>query len=168
MKRFQQGCFCPLLMLALFLTVCSTAVKAQEQQATRSFGLSASLQGGQTLVLVPIWFGDKITVAPGVGLQYSENVSTNIALFLVPKLYLDMRRVAPYISGTIGLMRNDPNVGTAVNNLQVGIGFGGEYFVNAKFSFGVEAQLNALINDLSGTSTMGLNTGAAASASVYF
>lgn len=168
MKRFQQGCFCPLLVSVLFLAVFSSSLRAQDRQVTRSFGLSASLQGGQTAVLVPIWFGNKITVAPGAGLQYTENVSTNISLFLVPKLYFDMKRVAPYLSGTIGLMRSDPNAGTATNNLMLGIGFGGEYFVNAKFSFAVEAQVNGFVNDISGTSSMSASTGAAATATVYF
>ena len=53
-------------------------------------------------------------------------------------------------------------------DILLGMGFGGEYFVNAMFSFGVEAQLNGFVVDISGISDITLRTAAAVHANVYF
>lgn len=141
---------------------------AQDKEMTRTYGLTASIQGGQGQILVPIWLGDKLTLAPGIGLNYTENVGTTITLLLAPRFYLDMRRVAPYISARGGINLNMPSAGGDTTDGMLGLGFGGEYFVNPKFSFGVEGQLNVTLFDVGGANNKSISTGAAVHANVYF
>lgn len=147
------------------LTMTTAEVQAQE---TRTAGLTASLQGGQMTILVPIWAGDMMSIAPGVGLQHTDNTGTIIDLVLAPRFYIRMDRVAPYFGGRLGATITMPD-GPADNTYDWNGGavFGGEYFVNPMFSFGVEAQINIRIFD-SAAADYRINTGAAAHANVYF
>ena len=99
-----------LLTLALVIFASLNSGYAQEE-ITRKFGLTGSLQGGQTTILVPLWLGDRLTVAPGFSLMWVDGGTTNIGLQVTPRLYFDMNRIAPYISGTVGVMINMPSVG---------------------------------------------------------
>lgn len=161
-KRFAA----PVLLLLLVLLVFATGTA--QAQDTRSFGLTALVQNGQATILVPIWLGDALTLAPGFSILYIENNRTEIGILLMPRFYLDMRRVAPYISARGGVLFTIPDIGSNTTDILLGIGFGGEYFVNAMFSFGVEAQLNGFVADISGLSDIILQTAAAVHANVYF
>ena len=137
-------------------------------EMTRKFGLTGSVQGGQTTILVPLWLGDRLTVAPGFSLLWVDGVTTNIGLQVTPRLYLDMDRIAPYITGTVGVRLNMPNAAGDTTDLMFALGFGGEYFINPKFSFGVEALLNGFITDISGADIFSITTATAVHANVYF
>ena len=156
-----------LLTLALVMFASLNSGYAQEEM-TRKFGLTASLQGGQTTILVPLWLGDRLTVAPGFSLLWVDGGTTNIGLMVTPRLYFDMNRIAPYISGTVGVMLNMPNGGGDTTSLILGIGLGGEYFINPKFSMGVEARLNGAVADISGANNLSMTTATAVLANVYF
>ncbi|MFQ5677139.1 MAG: hypothetical protein ACE5G1_14700, partial [bacterium] len=123
---------------------------------------------GQAVILVPLWLGDMIVVAPGFSAMYTENVSTTIGLLVAPRYYLRMERIAPYISGQLGVQLNMPKVGADTTDARFGVGVGGEYFINPKFSFGVEAQLNGMVMDVSGASFIQISTGTAVHANIYF
>jgi len=156
-----------LLTLAFAIFASLNSGYAQGEM-TRKFGLTGSVQGGQTTILVPLWLGDRLTVAPGFSLDWEDGGDTDIGLLVMPRLYLDMNRIAPYISGTVGVMLNMPNGGGDTTDLMFGLGLGGEYFINPKFSFGVEARLNGMIEDISGTNVFSITTGTAVHANVYF
>ena len=156
------------VLLTLALVIFASLNSGYAQGETRKFGLTGSLQGGQTTILVPLWLGDRLTVAPGFSLMWVDGGTTNIGLQVTPRLYLDMNRVAPYISGTVGVMLNMPNIGGDTTNLILGIGLGGEYFINPKFSMGVEARLNGTILNISGGSVASMTTATAVHANVYF
>ncbi len=159
-----------LLTLTLVLFSSLSSGYAQGEEVTRSFGLTGSLQGGQTTILVPLWLGDMLTLAPGFSLRWVDGGTTNIAVQVTPRLYFDMNRIAPYITGTIGVMFNMPNVGANTTNLMLGIGLGGEYFINPKFSMGVEAGLMGMVSNInvSGARTSMVNSATAVHANVYF
>ena len=156
-----------LLTLTLVLFSSLSSMYAQGEM-TRKFGLTGSVQGGQTTILVPLWLGDKLTLAPGVSLIWVDGGTTNIGLQVTPRLYFDMNRIAPYITGTVGVRLNMPNAGGDTTDLMLALGLGGEYFINPKFSFGVEALLNAFMTDISGANILSINTATAVNANVYF
>ncbi len=143
-------------------------LSAQDKPMSRKYGLTASIQGGQGTILIPLWLGNKLTLAPGVGLNYVKNGTTNLTLMLAPRFYLDMRRIAPYLSLQGSATLNMPKVGGNTTNATIGAGFGGEYFLNAMFSFGVEAQLNVSITDVGGANGLAASTSAGVHANVYF
>ncbi len=156
-----------LLTLTLVLFASLNSGYAQEEMI-RKFGLTGSVQGGQTTILVPLWLGDRLTVAPGFNVIWVDGSRTNIGLQVTPRIYLDMNRIAPYITGTVGVRLNMPNAAGDTTDLMFALGFGGEYFINPKFSFGVEALLNGFSTDISGANILSITTATAVHANVYF
>ncbi|NIT55304.1 MAG: hypothetical protein GWN00_03390 [Aliifodinibius sp.] len=85
-----------------------------------------------------------------------------------------MDRVASYVGGRAGAFFNLPS-GNAEETTDwlLGLALGGEYFLNPRFSIGVEAQANfAISDDSSGRfgnpGGLSLNTATAIFASIYF
>jgi len=144
------------------------SVSAQEGDMTRTWGLAATLQGGQPAVTVPLWMGDTMVIAPGLSLNWVDGVTTNIGLFVQPRFYTNMRRVATYLTGQVGVMMIMPNGGGDTTNLQVSGGLGGEYFINPKFSLGIEALLQGLVADISGASGKSITTITVIQGNIYF
>ncbi len=66
-------------LLTLTLVLFSSLNSGYAQgEMTRKFGLTGSVQGGQTIILVPLWLGDRLTVAPGFNLLWIDGGTTNI------------------------------------------------------------------------------------------
>jgi len=173
MRIRKQLIALPLLVFLVLSLHGFATVHGQEDQ-TRKFGLTASVQGGQTAILVPIWVGDATTIAPGFSFNFVENGSTfgtdliQLGLLLAPRFYIDMPRVAPYFTIRGGVLFNFISVFNDFTDIFLGIGFGGEYFLNPKFSFGVEAQLTGFVTDISGGRFVQISTSAGVHANVYF
>ena len=101
MKQFSGRFSAVLLAAMLMVTVNTGILQAQQEPVDRSFGLSASIQGGQTVILVPIWISESMNIAPGFGFSYLEGTGplsgSRFTFFLIPHLFLDMGRIAPFI-----------------------------------------------------------------------
>lgn len=166
-----------LLLVLIFLIIYNCGfVHAQEKKIVRTVGLSASFTLPRQLgasavaselldILVPIWLGDATVLAPGFSVLYLENTGTVLGVLLTPRFYIRKSRVAPYIGGRGKAIITIPDAGSNTYDWSVGLVFGGEYFVNPKFSFGVETQLNGFIPD---AGNFIFNTGAVILATVYF
>lgn len=151
----------------LFIFFFSTMqVQAQNRPAEGTVGLSASVQGPSTNLLVPIWVSEDLVIAPTFGLFHQENNRTTLTIGVSPRFYRDLgNNFASYI-GARGLIQHSSfDIGDDQTNFVLGATGGGEYFLNSHFSFGVEAQLNLGIND---SNENILSTGAAVTASYYF
>src|SRR6056297_3850703 len=96
----------------LFVFVCSL-LYAQENA---KIGISGTLQGSQFGVQVPIWVGDKVSVAPAFEFKYAEKVGTDIGFALAPRFYFQKKTISPYIGARVGALINvpysDPNMST--------------------------------------------------------
>ncbi len=143
-----------------------------QQQVTRTIGLSASIQSAQSFIVVPIFVGDRLVLAPGVALSYAEGTGTDLGLALGPKFYTEMGRIAPYLALRGAAFVALPSGGSSVIDWLFGIAFGGDYFVNPRFSFGVEAQLNATVSDnvsprFGNPGGVNLDTAAAVNVTIY-
>jgi hypothetical protein len=158
------------------LSILGTAEHAvsQEKTTARTWGLSASIQGGQLDIILPIWAGDKVVIAPAFNFVYVEDAGVDVGIGIVPRFYLQMDKVAPYVGGRAGAFLGLPS-GSAEDTTDwlLGLAFGGEYFLNPKFSVGVEAQANCTISDdlsdrFGNPGGLSLNTATAVFASVYF
>lgn len=168
MKREALWWILCVVMVLLSLGIGIAPLSAQQRSVTRTWGLSASVQTGQVDILIPIWAGNSLVLAPGFNVNYVQNVTTNLGVEIVPRLYLDNARVSPYITGVAGLNFNMPDVGRDTTDLILGIGLGGEYFVNPKFSFGVEGRVTGFVFDLSTAQNTAISTSGAVVANVYF
>ncbi|MEL7834447.1 hypothetical protein [Fodinibius sp. Rm-B-1B1-1] len=152
------------LCFAIFL-ISSTAF-AQNRPTQSTFGLTASIQGNQTNLQVPIWLNDNVTIAPVFGINHQQNNFTSINLGVAPRFYQDVGSdFATYLGARGIIQRTSPEVGAEDSDFLLGATGGGEYFLGEHFSLGVEVQLNFLIND-NGNDRFG--TGAAVMGTYYF
>jgi hypothetical protein len=162
-----------LLLLALSLAVQSAF--SQDSTSSRTLGISASFQGSQVDLLLPIWVGKNTVLAPSVGVTYAEAVATDLHIGLAPRLYLSQKsKVCPFIGLRIGMLCAIPaSTGNGIIDWLVGLAAGGEYFFDDHLSFGAEAQLNFAFSDRSSLrfgnpGRTNINTAAALFATVYF
>lgn len=162
------------VITVVILLASSELAISQEKVDKRTFGLSASIQGGQLDIILPIWAGNKVVIAPAFNAVYLEDAGVDLGIGIAPRFYLNMDTVAPYVGGRVGAFFNLPT-GNAQETTDwlLGLALGGEYFFHSKFSVGVEAQANFTISDdLSGRfgnpGGLSLNTATAIFASIYF
>lgn len=155
-----------LLITALLLLFTVATGYSQNRPAEKTVGLSASLQGNQTNLSLPIWVTEDVVVAPVIGLVHEQDNFTTINLGVTPRFYRSLgNNFASYI-GVQGILQyNSPEVGDDLTNFLIGATGGGEYFLDEHFSLGVEGQLNFLIRD---SIENRLSTGAAITGTYYF
>ena len=155
------------VLLTTIFTFVASGLYAQNQKPENgAWGLTASIQGSQTNLQVPIWVTDDIVIAPVFGLNHQDNTFTRINLGVTPRFYQDMgSNFASYIGARVLLQRTSPDVGPDDNDFLLGATGGGEYFLSQHFSLGVEGQLNFLFND---NGNNGISTGAAIQGTYYF
>lgn len=152
--------------LLLFLTATTAFSQNQNRPDEGTIGLSASVQSGQTSLMLPIWTSDNVVIAPVLGFVHEQDSFTRLNIGVKPRFYQDLGSdFASYI-GVQGLLQyTDPNVGDEVTDFLLGANGGGEYFLSSHFSLGVEGQLNFLFRD---DNDNGFSTGAAVIGTYYF
>src|SRR3989338_2680575 len=97
------------LILVLYLLSIASIVFSQNDSNKRTFGLSATLQGIQYGMNLPIWLGERATLGPSFQLIYAEEFGTDIGLGLVSKIYIKHEKISPYAGFKIGFISNMPN-----------------------------------------------------------
>lgn len=162
-----------LMQTMLIILLLTGTLYSQETQNHRKFGLSASLQTDQMDIAVPIWIGDKTILAPALSILHVEDVGTDLGIGIVPKFYLRMNKVSPYVVLRAGTLFFLPKHSDNTFDWVAGAGFGADYFFDERFSIGVEAQLNMTISDkksdrFGNPGGMNYNTATAIVASIYF
>jgi hypothetical protein len=138
-----------------------------------TIGLSASLQGSQFDILVPVWTSDAFSIAPAVGVLWAQEGGTDLRIGLVPRFFFSKSTFAPYVGARIGALIASPTSGEGATDWLLGLAVGGEYFLDPHFSVGVESELNMTISaEHSGRfgnpGRKNMNTAAAVMATVYF
>lgn len=157
-------------IILLFVTMAlgTTAAYAQTRPDAGTVGLSATLQGSQTNIEIPIWASDNIVIAPVVGIIHQDDSFSSFNIGLSPRFYQTLNSdFATYI-GAQGIIqytsvdgaRDDEN-----SDFLLGASGGGEYFLDEHFSLGVEGQLNFLFEENEDNS---IYTAAAVVGTFYF
>jgi hypothetical protein len=118
----------------------TAAAQENQNQIDRKWGLAATFQGGQTLIIVPIWLGQRLAVGPIVSATHTENVNLNINAGLAARFYPTMARIAPFWGVAATANINRPQVANATTNTTwiAGGFFGGEFFINQRFSLAIQ------------------------------
>ena len=154
------------LCVLIVFAISATTVLAQNVPEKGTVGLSASFQGNQTNLTVPIWASDSIVIAPLLGIVHETDSFTTINLGVKPRFYRAMGDdFASYFGFQAILQDTSPEFGDDITNFLVGVNGGGEYFLDSHFSMGVEGQLNFLIRD---NTDDRIATGAAITGTYYF
>jgi hypothetical protein len=151
----------------------SKNIAAPKETTSFKVGLSASLQDNQADILVPIWLGSYISISPGFGINWVQDGGTDLRLMLIPRFYFTKKKISPFIGLRLGVLQAIPSVGSNTTDFLAGLTFGGEYFLDSHFSFGIESQANMTISDDKSTrfgnpGKSNLNTATAIFATVYF
>lgn len=142
-NRQQVFIFLCALMLALAAGWLHDA-RAQETQSqnqvNRTWGLGATFQGGQTLIVVPVWLGQRFVVAPIVSATHTENANLLLNAGAGIRLYPSMSRIAPFWGVAATATINKPQTGSGNSSTiwTAGGFFGGEFFINQRFSFSIQ------------------------------
>lgn len=153
-----------ILFLAVFFSLPLT-VQAQTVPETGTLGLRTSFSN-QVTIEVPYMFNETLSIAPVVGFRSVEDASTNFIVGVRPRYYMQTAgSLLPFVSGNLLLnVNNNKVIDETFTDINLGAGYGGEYFISDAFSVSAEATLNLLVGDSQNTFT----TGAMASVSVYF
>lgn len=151
---------CTTLLLSL-----TFAAQAQTTPETGSFGIRASV-GGQTAVEVPYMLNGSFSIAPYLGLNAVENANTNFSFGVIPRYYMGGNEdVSTYVTGMLGFQNTSfSNTNNSVFDVDLGIGYGAEFFFNPSFSLSGDINLNGRFGDSSNS----LGTSARVAVSYYF
>jgi hypothetical protein len=162
-KKICRRFILPVIILLVTPALQPSRAFAQEKEVQRSWGLSASLQGGQSALVVPLWLGPKFVVAPNASVNHIDNVGTILGVGLALRLYQGTGRLMPYWGVRGGSTITMPSGGGSSSSNGAGVFYGGEFFINPRFSFAVEGQVNSVL-----TSPLTVATATALMATVHF
>jgi hypothetical protein len=153
-------------ILAVIISFTTVPLQAQNIPETGSIGLRANFTG-QTTIEVPYMLNEELSLAPYLGINSTQDQSTNFSLGLRPRYYMSQdRSLATYFTGTLGFSNtsfSNNNI-NSVTNFNLGIGYGAEYFFSDQFSISSDANLGTRFGDSDTT----IATSARISASIYF
>ncbi|MBD3615828.1 MAG: outer membrane beta-barrel protein [Gracilimonas sp.] len=149
----------------VILSILTIAVQAQSIPDEGTVGLRANFTG-QTSIEVPYMLNQSFSLAPYIGINSTQDQTTNIAIGIRPRFYTGMTNaISPYFTGTLGFSNTSfSNVNNSVTDFNLGVGYGAEYFFSDQFSVSADGNLNLLFGD----SATNFSTMARVSASIYF
>jgi hypothetical protein len=114
-------------------------------QSSPKWGLSATVQGSQYGVIVPIWLGEKFVLAPAIDFIYSDHDGTTLGMGLASRFYLKREALSPYYGARVGAAFHKWRSSGPYGDIIAGPFFGLEYFISDNLSIGTEAQANAAL-----------------------
>jgi hypothetical protein len=161
-----------IFVLFIFISTISFSQEAYK----RTVGLTTSFHQGDFGIQIPFWVDQRTTIAPYFSVKSISEAGTDFAVGVIPKMYISMDKLAPYVGIKLGaVFYNPPDGSTSENTTDFfgGFAFGGDYFLDPRFCIGVEAQLNLAVSD-ENSSRFGnpggnnFNTGMAINASIFF
>lgn len=167
--QLKKICF----ILVILTLVINNISSAQETDTIPKYGLSASFQDSQFDIVIPFWISSTFKLSPAVSFISVSDAGRDYSIGFILNKYLKKSKVSPFIGLRGGLLIASPDQGDSVTDSVIGVSFGGEYFIDNFFSFGLEAQLNASISDNKSTRFGNpggsiINTSMAIFGSIYF
>lgn len=167
------------IYFGLLIVLSLLAVKQGNTQDTcrRIAGISATIQTAQYGVMIPFWIGKHFSVAPAFDFQWGDKIGTDYAIGIIPKFYFSTKKLSPYFGLRGGFASfvptKDNESETRTTDWIAGLAFGAEYFIDPRFSIGVELQGNATKSDknsmrFGNPGNWNFNLATMVSANVYF
>ena len=165
--------FITLMTIFLFAAIAGIS----QDTCQRTVGISATIQTSQYGIMIPIWIGKSISVAPAFDFQWGDKLGTDYAIGIVPKFYFSTKKLMPYLGLRGGfasyIPSKDNTTETRTTDWMAGLAFGAEYFFDPRFSLGVELQANFTKSDknsmrFNNPGNWNFNLATMVSANVYF
>ena len=159
-----------LLMIAVIVPI---SASAQEDNYKKTIGITASLQGGETSVMFPIWVSERLVLTPAISYISISNTETELGFGIGPRINLKEGKAVPYLGLRFGVIHLDIDNGEGTDDFFLSGILGGEYFLANQFSVGVEMQVNLTFSDkysfrFGNPDGTNFNTASAVAATFYF
>jgi hypothetical protein len=144
MKKLYFG-----LLIVLFLL----PAKQGNTQDTcgRIAGISATIQTAQYGIMIPVWIGKHVSIAPAFDFRWGDKIGADYAIGIIPRFYFSTSKLSPYLGLRGGFASfvpaSDNDSETRTTDWIAGLAFGAEYFIDPRFSIGIELQGNATKSD---------------------
>jgi len=140
---------------------------------TSKLGISASMQSGQTDIIIPFWTSEKAAIMPSIGVSYIGDYSYDFHIGMGIKFALEQGQSIPYAGLRAAALIFKPKNRESSTDIIGGAFIGGEHFFDESFSIGVEGQLNIAksaenSSRFGNPDKMSFNTAAAIIATYYF
>jgi|AntRauTorckE6833_2_1112554.scaffolds.fasta_scaffold04671_2 hypothetical protein len=150
---------------AVILSLLTINLQAQSTPESGSIGLRATITG-QTAIEVPYMLNEQLSIAPFLGINATENQSTNFSIGVRPRYYVtSTTNFGTYATGVIGITNTSiSNTNNSITDFNFGLGYGGEYFFSKQFSVSADGNLMTRF----GNSSNNISTMARISATIYF
>lgn len=160
------------LIIATIFLVSIFGLSAKENN-DKSIALGASFQGSQTDILCQFWLTDNATIGPFLRYIYAEDIASELGIGLFGKIYFYKQKVAPFFGWQLGLIEGMPETGDNTSDILLGLGIGGDYFIDSNFSVGIQASLNIVKSDNNSSrfgnpGKLNINTSTSLNAFIYF
>ncbi len=151
-------------LIGIFIGL-TTLIQAQSLPEQGQLGLRANVNG-QSTIEIPYMLNETLSIAPYIGISATQDNFTDINIGIRPRFYLGLRNsFSSYITGVLGFSnRSFSNVNSSNSNLNLGAGYGIEYFFSNNFSISGDANLTSRF----GNDPTQVQTSAQVSATFYF
>lgn len=119
-----------------------------------SVGMTASLQGGQRDILIPLWLNQRFVIEPMCTLSSAaqkDDYATDGGVGIMGRVNFTEGRAVPYLGLRTGVLFNSTKGQKKTTDFVFGWALGGECFLDPHFSLGVEMQLNSSLSDKNST-----------------
>ncbi|HBQ59490.1 MAG TPA: hypothetical protein DD671_07645, partial [Balneolaceae bacterium] len=109
---------------------------------------------------------ESFSIAPYLGLNAIQDATTNFSFGVSPRFYIDGNEdISTYINGNLGFQNTSfSNTNSSAFDVDLGVGYGAEFFFNPSFSLSGDVNLNARFGD----NANALRTSASVAVSYYF
>jgi hypothetical protein len=151
--------------IATIFSLLSVSIQAQSTPKSGSIGLRANITG-QTAIEVPYMLNEEFSIAPFLGINATEDQSTNFSIGVRPRYYVtSSTNFGTYATGVVGITNTSiSNTNSSITDFNFGLGYGGEYFFSEQFSVSADGNLMTRF----GNSSNNFSTTTRISASIYF
>jgi hypothetical protein len=95
-----------LTLLVLFVAFLnqSFAQESGEEESSRSFGFTATVQSTQFDILVPVWISPKTVIGPAVSFVSVQDSGSDLGVGAFSKFYYHTEKIAPYFGLRAGAL----------------------------------------------------------------
>lgn len=131
----------------LLITALCLAILDASAQSDAKIGLSASLQGSQMGIALPVRISQAFALVPAFELRTAQHLGTDFVFSVSPRLYLKNADLSPYLAVRAGIAKFKGDGGGTLTDYFGGFAFGAEYAISGPLSVGVEAQGNITKSD---------------------
>ncbi len=134
------------VFVSLVMMMAVYFVPANAEGGNTKLGLSASLQSDQFDIMIPIR-SEKFAFVPAIAFASVSDVATDLGFGAAVRFHMSEGKIVPYAGFRVAVFIMNPKNGDSLTDYAYGPNVGGEYFLDDRFSIGIEGQVNITKSD---------------------